>query len=90
MRAACEALRLIDEEGMTVPGGSGLSVGEEGYGGGVGVNEKLGVKGQGRGVGRLYRAAMDKTGVWDGVPIEYARCQTEFPARDGWNHGWTR
>ncbi|KAF2814380.1 uncharacterized protein BDZ99DRAFT_437293 [Mytilinidion resinicola] len=61
MRAACEALRLIDENGMT-----------------------------GRNVGRLYRAAMDKTGVWDGVPIEYARCQTDFPAREGWNHGWTR
>jgi len=54
------------------------------------VNEKLGVKGEGRNVGRLYRAAMDKTGVWDGVPIEYARAQTEYPAREGWNHGWTR
>jgi len=41
MRAACEALRLVDEDGMTVPGGSGLSVGEEGYGGGVGVSDRV-------------------------------------------------
>ncbi|KAG8626538.1 hypothetical protein KVT40_005483 [Elsinoe batatas] len=41
-------------------------------------------------VGRLYRIAMLKKGVWDGVPIEYARIQTHTPPRDGWNHGWTR
>lgn len=28
--------------------------------------------------------------VWEGVPIEYARIQTESPPREGWNHGWTR
>lgn len=45
---------------------------------------------QGKDVGRLYRVAMEKKGIWEGVPIEYARIQTEGPGRDGWNHGWTR
>ncbi|KAK4495599.1 hypothetical protein PRZ48_012867 [Zasmidium cellare] len=40
--------------------------------------------------GRLYRIAMLKTGVWDKVPIEYGRIQTETPPRKGWNHEWTR
>jgi large subunit ribosomal protein L40 len=40
--------------------------------------------------GKLYRIAMEKRGVWQGVPIEYARLQTEWPSRDGWNHEWTR
>ena len=25
-----------------------------------------------------------------GVPVEYARAQTEGPGRDGWDHAWTR
>ncbi|PNS17148.1 hypothetical protein CAC42_7202 [Sphaceloma murrayae] len=41
-------------------------------------------------VGRLYRIAMLKNDVWGGVPIEYARIQTQTPARDGWNHEWKR
>ena len=46
---------------------------------------------EGKEMGRLYRIAMQKKGVWDGVPIEYARLQTESPGRDGgWNHEWTR
>ena len=45
---------------------------------------------EGENAGRLYRLAMDKSGVWGGVPIEYARSQTEWPARDGWNHEWKR
>jgi large subunit ribosomal protein L40 len=33
---------------------------------------------------------MIKRGVWGSVPVEYARVQTDFPGREGWNHGWTR
>ncbi|OIW31684.1 hypothetical protein CONLIGDRAFT_235476 [Coniochaeta ligniaria NRRL 30616] len=42
--------------------------------------------------GYLYRVAMEKKGVYghNGVPIEYARMQTETPAREAWNHGWKR
>lgn len=42
--------------------------------------------------GRLYRIAMEKKGIFGhgGVPIEYARAQTDTPAREAWNHGWTR
>ncbi|KAL1311271.1 hypothetical protein AAFC00_001459 [Neodothiora populina] len=71
MREACEALRLMDGNGMTLKAD------------GAGANE-------GKDVGRLYRIAMSKKGIWEGVPIEYARIQTENPGRDGWNHGWTR
>lgn len=42
------------------------------------------------GEGRLFRTAMRKEGVWQGAPVEYARMQTEWPGREGWNHGWTR
>lgn len=50
--------------------------------------------------GRLYRQAMTKKGVFGGlkaekgqeggVPLEYARAQTDGPPREGWNAGWTR
>ena len=42
--------------------------------------------------GRLYRIAMEKKGIFKhgGVPIEYARLQTDTPGREPWNHGWTR
>ncbi|KAJ9160964.1 hypothetical protein NKR19_g2768 [Coniochaeta hoffmannii] len=42
--------------------------------------------------GYLYRVAMEKKGVYGhhGVPIEYARMQTETPAKEAWNHGWKR
>jgi len=42
--------------------------------------------------GRLYRIAMEKKGIFGhgGIPIEYARAQTETPGREAWNHGWTR
>lgn len=42
--------------------------------------------------GRLYRIAMEKKGIFGkgGVPIEYARLQVETPAKEAWNHGWTR
>jgi large subunit ribosomal protein L40 len=80
MRAACEHLRLLDAHGNRVSeeeaGGQGPDAG------------RLGVKG--REVGRLYRSAMIKRGVWGSVPVEYARLQTDFPGREGWNHGWTR
>lgn len=45
---------------------------------------------QGKDVGRLYRIAMSKKGIWGGVPIEYARIQVENPGQEPWNHGWTR
>lgn len=40
--------------------------------------------------GYLYRVAMEKKGVYglNGVPIEYARAQTDSPARTPWNHDW--
>ncbi|KAK3353212.1 hypothetical protein B0T25DRAFT_543984 [Lasiosphaeria hispida] len=40
--------------------------------------------------GYLYRVAMEKKGVYglNGVPIEYARAQTDTPARVAWNHDW--
>ncbi|TGJ85844.1 hypothetical protein E0Z10_g2917 [Xylaria hypoxylon] len=42
--------------------------------------------------GYLYRVAMEKHGMYghNAVPIEYARSQTETPARRAWNHEWTR
>ncbi len=42
--------------------------------------------------GYLYRVAMEKKGVYGlkGIPIEYARAQTETPARTPWNHDWKR
>jgi large subunit ribosomal protein L40 len=42
--------------------------------------------------GYLYRVAMEKKGVYGahGVPIEYARMQTETPAREAWKHDWKR
>ncbi|KAH8808122.1 hypothetical protein F5884DRAFT_791118 [Xylogone sp. PMI_703] len=42
--------------------------------------------------GRLYRIAMEKKGIFGhgGVPIEYARHQTETPGKVAWNHAWTR
>lgn len=45
-----------------------------------------------RETGYLYRVAMEKKGVYgpNGVPIEYARFQTDMPAKEPWNHGWTR
>ena len=45
-----------------------------------------------RGEGYLYRVAMEKKGVWgtSGVPIEYARFQTEYPATNAWDHDWKR
>ncbi|KAI0453061.1 hypothetical protein F5B21DRAFT_309092 [Xylaria acuta] len=42
--------------------------------------------------GYLYRVAMEKHGMYghNAVPIEYARPQTETPARQAWNHEWKR
>ncbi|KAK3906629.1 hypothetical protein C8A05DRAFT_29482 [Staphylotrichum tortipilum] len=42
--------------------------------------------------GYLFRVALEKKGVYglQGVPIEYARPQTDTPARVAWNHNWTR
>lgn len=54
--------------------------------------------------GRLYRQAMSRKGLFGGpkvaqsaglvgnggIPIEYARAQTEGPSRGGWDEGWTR
>lgn len=45
-----------------------------------------------RGEGYLYRVAMEKKGVYglEGVPIEYARFQTDTPPKEAWNHDWKR
>ncbi|KAI4626119.1 uncharacterized protein J4E87_004619 [Alternaria ethzedia] len=80
MRSACEHLRLMDNNGNLVK--------EEEAGGRGADPSRLGTKG--REVGRLYRSAMLKRGIWGSVPVEYGRVQTDFPAREGWNHGWTR
>lgn len=42
--------------------------------------------------GYLYRVAMEKKGVYGlhGVPIEYARAQTDTPAKVAWEHDWKR
>jgi large subunit ribosomal protein L40 len=40
--------------------------------------------------GRLFKNAMMKTSAAKGIPIEYARNQTEWPSREGWNHEWRR
>ena len=74
MSNACEALRLIDNHGLTAEERQKLGAGEA----------------EGNQMGKLFRIAMQKKGIWDGVPIEYARIQTETPPRDGWNHSWTR
>jgi large subunit ribosomal protein L40 len=74
MKDACEALRLIDNHGLTAEDRARLGEPPE----------------EGKEMGRLYRIAMLKNGIWDGVPVEYARIQTDSPPRDGWNHAWTR
>ena len=54
--------------------------------------------------GKLYRQAMSRKGIYGGlksqregsmvgnggVPLEYARAQTESPPRSGFDEGWTR
>ena len=138
MRSACEALRLVGEDGLSViptdeaaafkgmggtvdmntaahaarPAGArdpaGIKVkvvGKHYRGTGKDAHEGQ-VKTESKGevvevdvaaaaqrqkdVGRLYRIAMEKKGVFDGVPIEYARCQTDTPPKQGWDHSWTR
>ena len=74
MAHACEALRLIDTHGLTAEERLKLGEGEA----------------EGNQMGKLFRLAMQKKGIWEGVPIEYARIQTETPPKDGWNHSWTR
>lgn len=75
MREACETLRLMDGDGMS----------EADYE----ASERT-TGSRKKDMGRLYRIAMLKTGLFHGVPIEYARIQTDSPSRDGWNHEWTR
>ncbi|KAI6797726.1 hypothetical protein KC363_g298 [Hortaea werneckii] len=77
MASACEALRLIDNHGLTTEERGRLGADGETT---TGAKE----------MGRLFRIAMRKDDVWDGVPIEYARIQTETPPRDGFNEAWTR
>jgi large subunit ribosomal protein L40 len=42
--------------------------------------------------GRLYRVALEKKGIFGkgGVPVEYARLQTDTPGKEAWDHSWTR
>ena len=122
MSSACEALRLIGEDGLAIseggktvppPGardpmfvsverGTGVVFGPEETRRRIESSQSQGGKlelehmdiraaaERQKEVGRLYRTAMLKTGVWEGVPIEYARAQTETPPRNGWDHAWTR
>ncbi|PMD63512.1 uncharacterized protein K444DRAFT_641329 [Hyaloscypha bicolor E] len=55
------------------------------------MDEKDGL-GRGKEAGRLYRVALEKKGIFGqgGVPIEYARLQTDTPGREAWDHSWTR
>lgn len=89
MRAACEALRLIGEEGLSVapdaPMPKALSQSKQI----TQTDVRMATAAQ-KDVGRLYRIAMEKKGIWAGVPIEYAKCQTDTPSRTGWDHEWTR
>ncbi|KAI9892403.1 MAG: hypothetical protein M1814_001606 [Vezdaea aestivalis] len=42
-------------------------------------------------MGRVYRRAMEKKGVWGEVPREYAgRLVTDWPSRNGWDADWRR
>jgi len=104
MRDACEALRLLGEDG--------LAVRESGYARVAGVPMPAGARDRATlpvlpgvvdaeinveaaaerqtEVGRLYRIAMEKRGIWAGVPIEYARAVTDTPPRLGWDHAWRR
>ncbi|KAL2758961.1 hypothetical protein ACRALDRAFT_2040998 [Sodiomyces alcalophilus JCM 7366] len=52
------------------------------------VTEGPGLKSE----GYLYRVAQEKKGLYGlhAVPIEYARPQTETPARVAWDHDWKR
>ncbi|KAM3421762.1 hypothetical protein BST61_g2140 [Cercospora zeina] len=88
MAEACEQLRLIDGEGLTHA--DRIQLGQNPVDltqSGSGPHEEDALRSI---EGRLYRLAMLKNGIWNAVPIEYARIQTETPAREGWNHGWTR
>ncbi|KAK2750983.1 hypothetical protein FQN57_000058 [Myotisia sp. PD_48] len=41
--------------------------------------------------GKLFRISMNKKGVFtDGIPIEYARLQTDSPGKNGWDYDWKR
>lgn len=129
MRDACEALRLLGEDGLAVApdagsprtvrppgardpasvslasGKSGLRVADSEGARWAFLKEDMKPAAEGEEtlnldlsahaarqtqVGRLYRIAMEKKGIFDGVPIEYARFQTDTPPRAGWDHSWTR
>ena len=111
MRNACEALRLVGEDGLAVGREDlgDMSVRPPGARDPVAVTVRAGGSAEGQGeaetvgeidvaaaaerqkdVGKLYRVAMEKRGVFQGVPIEYARAQTDTPSRSGWDHEWKR
>ena len=87
MNRACEELRLIGDDGLKVGEVSELVSRNPGL-----LEDVKGVElaEEGKNIGRLFRTAMRKEGVWQGAPIEYARLQTEWPAKSGWNHEWKR
>jgi large subunit ribosomal protein L40 len=77
MYSACEALRLTDNDGFTESDRESLA--------GLAPHPNGSKE-----IGRLYRIAMLKHEIWKGVPIEYARIQTETPGHEPWNHSWRR
>ena len=126
MRNACEALRLLGEDGLAIqdaptaagqpgqivrpPGANdpvartflrqedgGLIAADMANDKGVKIKEGEKVEvdvaaaaAKQKEVGRLYRIAMDKKGIFQQVPIEYARIQTDTPPKSGWDHEWKR
>ena len=74
MRDACEELRIGVGDGGRL---YRQAMVKKGVYGGVATH-----KGEGEGLVERGREG--------GVPVEYARAQTEGPSREGWNEGWMR
>lgn len=85
MRAACEELRLLGiaqqekKVGLIGQKAGTVEVGADKDGNQQDVD-----------VGRLYRVAMVKRGVWGEVPREYGRTMVDWPGKKGWDTAWTR
>ena len=109
MRNACEALRLIGEDGLAVSEPGSRAVRPPGARDVPSTRFEVEVKGENgsmrkevrdidveaaasrqKDVGRLFRQSMQKGGIYQGVPIEYARGMVATPSKMGWDHGWTR
>ena len=74
MRAACEELRVGVDDGGRL------------------YRQAMSKKGIFGGAGKATEGMEGyvEKGREGGIPIEYARGQTEGPGREGWNYEWTR